>query len=229
MTRDVSKVQQLVLGGWGEGLGGGANLIFFSNAGNFHDVSWQRRILTPDNVVRWWRSADDFITPSFSIFFYRSILISLIKSFVRLEISDDNLFHSTLQQWLWRRELNVIFWQQLLNAPSWPQLEPQAKANMANTPERVPAYFLLHFPQLILALLFLYVVLCRVIYSTLWDLTKLFTLPFLSVRGGRWRKTDAGRKIGEVEWCFFSLFAIGIHQHIWKPHKGCIMSCLSVH
>lgn len=53
-----------------------------------HQKSWLRR------------SADDFITPPpFSLSLCHSILITLIKSFVHLEISDDNLFHSTLQQW----------------------------------------------------------------------------------------------------------------------------------
>lgn len=61
-----------------------------------HQTSWLRR------------SADDFIThppTPYTLSLCHSILITLIKSFVHLEISDDNLFHSTLQQWwLWREE-----------------------------------------------------------------------------------------------------------------------------
>lgn len=59
----------------------------------------------PKKIFRW--TADDFITPPspLTLRLCHSILITLIKSFVHLEISDDNLFHSTLQQWwLWREE-----------------------------------------------------------------------------------------------------------------------------
>lgn len=64
-----------------------------------------RTVSTPKILVKtncWWFHH----TPSpLTLSLCHSILITLIKSFVHLEISDDNLFHSTLQQWwLWREE-----------------------------------------------------------------------------------------------------------------------------
>lgn len=67
-------------------------------------------ILVGSRVVIWWQTyhvtfpqhqtwcLDDHFIAHFCIPLYHAIVIRLIKSFVHLEISNDNLFHSTLQR-----------------------------------------------------------------------------------------------------------------------------------
>lgn len=62
-----------------------------------HTVS--PKIMAQDDPLMISSHTHTHTTPPLTLSLCHSILITLIKSFVHLEISDDNLFHSTLQQW----------------------------------------------------------------------------------------------------------------------------------
>lgn len=116
MSQDVSNVLGGGRGGQGDVLcvrGSGAALKAGKHsalAKPHSSSSTPPRTLSGPELLR--RTADDFITrphppyTSFTLCLCHSVLITLIKSFVHFEISDDNLFHSTLQQWWLRREEN---------------------------------------------------------------------------------------------------------------------------